>query len=101
MKENELRENSECYFCKKGIAHTGIPLFWTVDLKRHGLRKDAIDRQQGLSMLLGGNALLAKVMGTDEEMTEVISSKKVSVCETCAANVQTSIIEMGLKEDAE
>lgn len=86
MKEKELREISTCHLCNKKFGHTGLPLFWTVEIKRHGLNVNAIQRQSGLTALLGGNPLIAEAMGPDEEMSEVIDHCTLTVCEECAVN---------------
>lgn len=85
MREKELRQFATCVLCNKGIGHTGLPLFWVVTIERHGLNHDALQRQQGLTMMLGGNAALAQIMGPDLDMTTpMMEPVKVSVCETCA-----------------
>ncbi len=84
MKEKELREHSNCSICEKKIGETGIPLFWTVQIKWFGIKLDAVQRQQGLTMMLGGHAGLAGVMGPDEDMAECIRTVTLTVCEDCA-----------------
>lgn len=84
MREKELREVAKCIGCGKAFGHTGLPLFWRVTIERYGVDMKAINRQQGLTMMLGGNALLAQVMGADEEMATCLSSQKVTLCEECA-----------------
>jgi hypothetical protein len=83
MKEKELREHAKCSKCGKGIGHTGLPLFWTADIKRHGIDAGALRRNAGLSMFLG-NAALASIMGPDEEMTREIENRSITLCEDCA-----------------
>lgn len=83
MREKELREVAKCIGCGKAFGHTGLPLFWRVTIERYGVDMKAINRQQGLTMMLGGNALLAQVMGADE-MATCLSSQKVTLCEECA-----------------
>jgi hypothetical protein len=86
MKEEELREHAKCNVCGKGIGASGLPMFWTVRVERHGLKADAIQRQTGLTMMLGGHAGLARVMGPDEEMTTpLMDPVELTVCETCAS----------------
>ena len=85
MKEKELREHADCSICKKPIGHTGMPLFWTVKIERHGIKLDAVQRQQGLGMQIG--AQLAQVMGPDEEMTEpMMDPVEITVCEKCCTS---------------
>ena len=84
MKEDELREHAKCNVCGKGIGASGLPMFWTVRVERHGLKADALQRQTGLTMMLGGHAGLARVMGPDEEMTTpLMDPVELTVCETC------------------
>lgn len=86
MKEKELRENANCDSCGEGVGKTGQPMFWTVIAERHGLKLDAIQRQDGLGMFLGHSGLAA-VMGADEEMTQtLVGPVKISVCEKCATS---------------
>lgn len=87
MKEKELRECATCAICKRKIGKSGMPMFWRVNIERHALKLDAIRRQQGLAMALGGRALLASIMGPDEEMTEpLMEPKTITVCEDCCTH---------------
>jgi hypothetical protein len=86
MKEKELREHAICSRCKKKIGHLGMPLFWTVNITRYGIKVGAIRRQAGLEMMLG-NVALAQVIGPNEEMTEVMDSADLTLCEDCAMSV--------------
>lgn len=97
MKEKELREVSTCGLCHEKIGKSGIPLFMRVNVKRYGLKADAIRRQQGLGMLLGGSGSLASAMGQDEDMAEIISEKTITVCEKCAGeyHILYHILESG------
>lgn len=90
MKEKELRESSTCGICNKKIGASGVPLFYRVRIQRYGLKFDALNRQQGLAMMLGGNGFLAGMMGPDEDMAEKISDIEVTVCEDCSTK-QTCI----------
>ena len=69
--------------CGKGIGHTGLPSFWRVKIRRYGLDMNALKRQQGLGMMLGGHGMLAQVMGPDEDMAKVMSSVEITICEDC------------------
>ena len=88
MKEKELREAADCALCGKKIGAFGIPMFWRVKIERHGVKLDAVQRQQGLTMMLGGHAGLAMVMGADEEMTiPMMEPVTITVCETCGTKI--------------
>jgi hypothetical protein len=84
MREDELRKAADCRICGKPIGKSGIPLFYRVTVERHGVLLDKIRRQDGLAQHLG-SPLLAKVMGPDEEMTQVLMQPlTVTVCEPCS-----------------
>jgi hypothetical protein len=83
MKEKELRKLATCGVCHKKIGNSGFPMFWKITVERFGLDAKALERQQGLGMMIGGT--LAQVMGSDDEMTiDLMEPKVISVCETCA-----------------
>jgi len=92
MTESELREHAICSKCKKPIGHTGLPLFWTVEINRYGIKLNVVKRQDGLTALLGGHAGLAQIIGADEEMTEkMIDTENITLCETCALPIMELI----------
>ena len=101
MKEKELREAANCALCKKPIGHTGIPLFWRVRFQRYGVKIDAVKRQQGLTMMLGGHGLLAQVMGPDEDMAEKMFENEITVCETCATEEQWPVAALAEEKEDE
>jgi hypothetical protein len=97
MKEDELRQRTECANCHKKIGHTGLPLFWTLKIERHGIDIEAVKRQDGLTALLGGNAFLAHAMGTDAEMTKpMMDPVEITLCEECAmGDVNIAALALG------
>ena len=86
MKEDELRDNAICNLCGQPIGKSGLPLFWRVTVERFGLNLTALQRQQGLAMILG-SASLARVMGADEDLAiSMMEPAKITVCESCCTN---------------
>ena len=84
MKERELRECATCAVCGHLIGKASLPVFWRVRLEYHGVDVKAVQRQQGLAMMLGGNGMLAAVMGPDEEMTKpLMEPGAITVCHDC------------------
>lgn len=83
MKEQELRELSECCVCMRKIGELPLPMFHKITMERHGLSLPAVSRQQGLAMLLGGDAVLAAAMGPNEDMTVKLDETTTMVCEDC------------------
>jgi len=93
MKETELRKAAECALCHRPFGHTGMPLFWRVQIKRYGVNAAAVQRQQGLTMTLGGHAALAAVMGPNEDMASQIGdATEFTVCEECAALHEYTVV---------
>lgn len=92
MKENELREIAQCAICNRPFGHTGLPLFWRITVERFSVDMGAIQRQDGLAALLGGNSLLAGIMGPDNDMAEpMMDAITITVCESCAMEDQICI----------
>ena len=104
MKESELRKHTDCSLCGKKVLASGLPLFWRVKIERFGIKMNAVSRQQGLTMMLGGHALLAQIMGADEDMAEpVMDAVTLTICENCACNNQhvvAGLAEMGKPKEA-
>jgi hypothetical protein len=85
MNEQELREHTVCALCRQKIGWTGLPLFWTATIARHGVKMDAVARQDGLATFLG-NTTLARVMGPDEDLTTELMRHTITLCELCATS---------------
>ena len=83
MKEAELRKMVECKVCNQKIGQKATPILWKVQAERHGLDGNALQRQQGLTMMMGGSAMLAQVMGADEDMTQVLHEETCMICDEC------------------
>lgn len=95
MKERELRQHATCSLCRQKIGACGIPLFYRLTVERFGVQIDAVRRQSGLAMLLGGNGVIARAMGTDEEMASPVMEKLVLVvCESCSTESRHCIAGM-------
>jgi len=84
-----------CARCGKGVAHTGLPLFWRVTVERMGIDGKAVERQHGLELMLGGHAMLAHVMGPDDDLGLPIGPPSVGLlCEKCAHDYELSFGEV-------
>ena len=85
LKEKELRALATCANCRRKIGQTELPIFYVVTIERHGLDSRAINRQQGLAMMLGNNGLIANIMGPDEDMTvRLMEPRRIMICEDCS-----------------
>lgn len=99
MKEKELRKHTTCSMCGGKVMASGLPLFWRVTVERFGIDLRAIQRQQGLTMVLGGNAAIAAAMGPDEDLATAIGDAEiVTVCEPCGtkATCVAALAEKGV-----
>ena len=86
MKEKELREVCQCSKCDQAIGATGVPLFYRASLTTYALDLGALQRQQGLGMQIG--AAMASVLGPDEHLAKEFASEDISLCQTCAIELQ-------------
>lgn|SRR5574340_349506 len=85
LKASEIKK---CSKCRKGVMHTGMPLFWRVKIERFGIDMQAVQRLHGLESFFGGGrtgAVMAGVMGPDEDLARpVMDAKALILCEDCA-----------------
>ena len=77
-----------CAGCRKGVAHTGLPLFWRVEVTRMGIDRQAAMRQHGLEQFFGGGpggVALADIMGDGAPIAKpVADTTRLLLCESCA-----------------
>lgn len=74
-----------CQLCKKGVIHAGSPLFLRISVDRLGVDAKAVQRAHGLERMMGGNALLANVLGPNEDLAKVIDGNHdMLLCSECA-----------------
>ena len=102
MKEAELRKHATCSMCGGKVLAAGMPLFWRVTVERFGIDLRAVQRQQGLTMMLGGSAAIASAMGADEDMAIPIGdAETVTVCEPCctATTCVAALAEVGANKE--
>lgn len=99
MKEKELRAHSTCSLCRKKIGECGLPFFFRLKVERFGVNLNAVRRQTGLAMMMGGNAILAQAMGPDEDMTMPLMDPLVLVvCEKCSMERDMPIAALAEQE---
>lgn len=104
MKERELREASTCLFCKRKIGACGSLFFYRLSIERFGVKMDAVKRQSGIEMMLGGHVRIAQAMGADEDMAVPVMEKAmVTICDECSTSqsmYMAQLAEMADKEEA-
>lgn len=87
MKEPELRRRATCSRCQHPIGAAGIPVFAVVRHQEYIINIAAVQRQQGLGMMLGGT--IAMHMGPDEDMAAPAADENdLTLCALCRASFQ-------------
>jgi len=92
MKEKELREAAVCGLCNKNFGETGLPYFYRVEIKCYGVDQEAINRQAGLTAIIGD--IGAAAMGLDEDLATVINKTAITVCADCFAIPLQNVAEL-------
>jgi hypothetical protein len=65
--------------------HAGHPLFLRISVDRLGIDSKAVQRAHGMELMMGGNVLLANIMGLDEDLAKVIDGRHdMLICIQCA-----------------
>lgn len=84
-----------CAICRKGLMHTGLPLFWRVSIERMAVDVRKVREQAGLEMMLG-SVPLARVMGNDSNLAKPVHEQptELLVCEHCAVNQSTVVAHL-------
>jgi len=91
-----------CCICGKGIMHAGTPIFLRITVERLGVDRGAVERAHGLELMMGGNAMLANIMGPNEDLAKVIDSEKnLLVCHPCSSEPLPPYFWMREKDENE
>lgn len=97
IKQTDIQK---CASCGLGVMHAGLPLFYRVTIQRYGIDHNAVMRQHGLELMLGGNAMLANVMGVDADIAKPITDlHDILICEICST--QAMMIALLAENDDE
>ncbi len=79
------RDLKPCIFCGKGMMHSGSIAFYKVKIERCIVNVGAVQRAAGLEQMMGGHALLANIMGPNEDLAKIMpEGTDVLVCDDCA-----------------
>jgi hypothetical protein len=88
------KEIEKCAVCLEGVAHNRQITFYRVTVERFILDHLAIQRTHGLEQFFGGGsagALMANVMGTDEDLAkQICPASSFILCEECAMKTETN-----------
>ncbi len=81
MKHSDLKN---CVFCNKGMMHNRMFMqFYRMKLDCMMIDVGAVQRAAGMEQMMG-NAMIANVMGPNEDLAIETSSHEVLVCMECA-----------------
>jgi hypothetical protein len=73
-----------CRLCGKGVAHTGLPLFWRVRIERMGIDHTAVVQTDAMERHFMGNVAIARAFQDPEIAKPIGDAVQVLVCEDCA-----------------
>lgn len=93
MRQNEgmrTEDFTKCRGCGKGVAHTGLPIFWRVKIDRMGIDTVAVQQTHAMEMFFGGNSQQALAVARAfqdpiiAKPIDGIDQVTVLICEECA-----------------
>ena len=83
MKHKDFKK---CICCNKGMMHNRMYIqFYRLKIDFMLIDVGAVQRANGLEQMMG-NAMIANVMGPDEDLAQATSSHEVLVCMECATD---------------
>lgn len=89
-KEIQEDEFTRCIACGEGLAPEGL-VFYRVTLEQHLVDVGALQRRQGLAMMMGGNHALARVFSPDSQFSKQVWEHKALVCQRCVLERDTRL----------
>ncbi|MEW6511862.1 MAG: hypothetical protein AB1428_13000 [Bacteroidota bacterium] len=82
------REFQKCCVCKLGVMVNNAPTFFRITVEPFMMDGRAIQRRHGMELMMGGGvggAVLAEVMGTDEDLAAPLRpAKTLFICRDCS-----------------
>lgn len=73
-----------CAACGKGVAHTGVPVFWRVHIERMGIDGVAVRQTVAMEDFFLGNIAIARAFQDPEIAKPLDKPTQVLICEACA-----------------
>lgn len=88
-------EFTKCKGCGKGVAHTGLPIFWRVKIERMGIDGNAVRQTDAMERYFGGHAggsMGQSALAVSRVFQDPIIAKPIDgiepvtalLCETCS-----------------
>jgi hypothetical protein len=85
-----------CLLCRKRLEQCCLPIYWTVNLSRHGIDAGSARVQAGMTLAFGEG--IANALGPGIRAVELMPSRRFFVCDLCA---QEPLHLMELAEQSE
>lgn len=86
------RDFKPCALCRKGVMHANDITFYRVRIERFVVDLNAVQRAHGMEMMMGGNAVIANVMGPNEDLAKLFTGPhEILICSSCALRDKTPI----------
>lgn len=73
-----------CALCGRGVAHTGIPLFYRVRIEHMGIDRQAVEQTAGMERFFMGHVAIARAFQDPEIATPLFPAVTALVCQQCA-----------------
>lgn len=99
LKEDELIKLGPCAVCGEKLLSGGELTFYKLTISRGIFNYQALQRRVGLTMMMSGNDVIARVLSPNEDLAKVISGPvDIVIHERCAGNI-LHLLELFPKEE--
>lgn len=81
------KDFEKCLICGNGVMHCRSPLFYRIKIDHMMMDLKAVQRAQGLEMMMGGGvegSVIANAMGPDEDLAFRFSGDTFLICQECS-----------------
>lgn len=76
-KSFDVAELKPCFFCQRGVAHGGTPVFYEVTVGQCVLDAGNIQKMAGMEQIMGGNVAIARMFSPSTTVAQRIGSGSV------------------------
>lgn len=97
LKREEIKK---CSACSRGVMHDGGIQFYRVKLESYIVDFNAVNRAHGMEMMMGGHALLAHMMGPNEDLAKKVFEHTHTICSECAFKAHFTMLLEASEEES-
>lgn len=81
-----------CAHCRKGMLHSGAPVFYEVTVRQCVADIPNIQRMHGMEMMMGGNVGIARALSPSNTVAQRIGQPaRLLVCMDCAVQEKAPV----------